>query len=175
MEGSVSILTFGFSTPKKQTLLSRVIRLVENTKYSHTYLSYYDEQFQGSIVYHAALMNVHITPCSAFDKHNSIIEYYPILVPEGKKVEVLKLCGEYLDRPYGHLQIVGMGIARLLYLWFGVKTKNILADGPKTFVCSELMGRILLILGFDVDLKLLEYEGVKYINAVLKRGSTIAQ
>jgi hypothetical protein len=126
-------------------------------------------------VYHAAFMNVHITPTSVFDAHNSIIEYYAINVTDEQKEKVLKLCGEYLDKPYGHLQIIGMGVARLLYLWFGVKTKNILADGPKTFVCSELMGRILQILGFDVDLNVLEYEGVKYINAVLKRGTALVR
>jgi hypothetical protein len=167
------ILTFGFSTPKKQTILSRLIRLVENTKYSHTYLSYYDEQFQGRIVYHAAFMNVHITPCSVFDEHNAIVESYAVMVTDEQKAAVLKLCGEYLDKPYGRSQIVGMGLVRLMHLWLGVKVKNPLADGSSTFVCSELMGRILSILGFDVDLDLLEYEGVKYINTVLKNSAAV--
>lgn len=164
----MSILIFGFSTPKKQTIISRLIRLIEGTPYSHTYLSYYDEQFQGNIVYHAAFMNVHITPKQIFLDKNKVIEMYPRLVTDKQKQEILKLCGEYADTPYGHKQMIGMGFARLVYLWFGKKIKNPFADGPHTQVCSELMGRILHKLGDPVDLDLLEYEGPKYINKILR-------
>jgi hypothetical protein len=159
---------FGFSTPKKQTIVSRLIRLVEGTPYSHAYMQFYAESLQANLIYQASYVSVHFTNMTRFCDKAEIIEYFEVPVPPEKEKELLKFCVDSVDTPYGATQLVGQAMARLYYNWFGKRIKNPLADGPKTEVCSELVGKAMIIIGLPVDASRLEFEGPKYLNNILR-------
>lgn len=153
----------GFSRPTEDTLISRAIRLVERTPYSHVYVRFYSENLDRHLCFHANIDNVHFLRYSKFLKKNTVIEEFEIeLNPEQKK-KAMQFCIDRAAIRYGTTQLIGMGIIRLVRAWFGIKIKNPFADKERRQVCSELVGYLLSHLGYPIDTTALETEGPAFI------------
>lgn len=99
---------------------------------------------------------------------NIIVEEYAVIVTEEQKNKILQYCIDTVENPYGTLQLIGMGIARLQKVITG-KGKNPFRDGERSQVCSELVGRILRIIGMDIQEEDLEIEGPKFVRDLVKK------
>lgn len=155
----------GFSTSsRKNSWISAGIRFVERTPYSHVYIRFYSESLERWLVYHASHTDIHFNNIETFNNENKVLEEYRVLTNSQKRKEALQLCVDRVGRPYGRLQLVGMGIVRLIHSWFDVRLKNPFSDGEKTQVCSELVGHVLNKLGFSISISDLEFEGPRYIH-----------
>jgi len=157
-------ILIGFSTPKsKWSVFSFLIRLFEETPYSHTYIKVWSDVLGGYIVYQESGFSMNAVNGEIFDQKEKIFAEYKIAVTEAQLFEIIHYSVENLGTPYGIRQIVGMLGARVLRQLGFKNAKNPFADGPKTMVCSEFVGRVLALLGSPVDPEVLEIEGPKVI------------
>lgn len=157
----------GFSTRIKPSLISRLIQFVERTPYSHVYMRVSANSLDRELVYHASEDNLHFMNFDEFKNINNIIEEYIIPISAEEKKKVLQYCIDRAGRHYGKREFVGIGAVRLVKWLTGRQIKNPLRNEEKTMVCSELVGRILIILGSSLDPRLLEIEGPKFIKQEL--------
>lgn len=156
-------LMIGFSRPKNFNPISWIIRAVGGTSYSHTYIRIYSASIDRFLVYHASKKDIHFSNWNTFQRHNEIIEEYPFPVTQEQKREILQFCVDNIETPYGRLQLMGMGLVRIVKLWFDRTISNPLKDGTKSSICNELVGRILQKLGSDIKDSDLESQDLKFI------------
>jgi hypothetical protein len=157
-------IIIGFSTPKNPlAVFSALIRVFEETPYSHTYIKIWSDVINGYIVYQESGLVMNAINGAVFDKKEKIFAEYKINVTEDQLSEIVKYSVDSLGIPYGVRQIAGMLSARVLRQLGFRNMKNPFADGPKTMVCSEFVGRVLALLGHPIDKDILEIEGPKMI------------
>lgn len=156
----------GFSKPNHFAVGSLLIRLIEGTDFSHTFILINGSVFQES------MPEINVIDYVDFQKKNKIVDLHTICVSDEKLDEIISFCVDSLTAkvPYGRYQLVGMGAVRLLNR-LGFRFKNPFADGQKTMVCSEFVGYILKILGISVPMDQLEVEGPKLIHKIVKKSA----
>lgn len=134
-------IRIGFSKPKNKLFpwFSWLIRVYENTQYSHVYIRWDVEGLQEKICYQASGLQVNFIGQKIFEEEILPVHEYSLisaLSPENQK-ELLKFCISNSGVPYGIKQIFGIVIQKLFRL-----NKNPFADNSNSFVCSELIGTI---------------------------------
>lgn len=127
----------GFSTQNHP--VSTTIRLIENAPYSHTYVKFYLPEYEEYIIYHATGSMIHFLREERFKTKNRVIREYEVELPDKECKNFIRNSFKKSGIPYGRLQIIGMLIVRLGYLWFGQEWKNPLSDGRNSQICSELI------------------------------------
>ena len=133
----MSQLIIGFSKSKKKfPIISWLIRLVQNTEFSHVYLKRNSKY--GPYVYQANGHGVNFTNIQWFLEQNEVTEEFIISVSDEVKDRIMKKAIELCGRPYSQKDIIGI----LLAQWFNIKS-NLLADGEYAFICSELVVELL--------------------------------
>ncbi len=162
-----SQIIFGFSTHKNFNLISWAIRSVEKTPYSHVYIRFKADSLGRWLIYQASHDQLNFMPMDDFKSINSVVEEYAVAVSDVQKRDVVRYCVDTVSRPYGRLNLIGVGVSRLAKDWFGLDLKNPFRDGGKTQICAELAGRILNILGAGISDQDLELAGPKYINSIV--------
>lgn len=160
-------VTIGFSRPKGFSILSTIIRWVEGTKFDHTYLRIYSKSLDRWLIYHASKTSLHFSNWESIQANNVICEEYELPIFEAEKVKILQYCVDNLEKPYGVLELIGIGWVRLARA-LGYKIKNPFSDGLKTEVCSEVVGHVLKMIqdhddGPFITDEQLETEGPKFI------------
>lgn len=156
-------ITIGFSTSKNKFAIgSAVIRAFEGTPYSHTYMEFWSESIFRSLIYQASHGMVNFMNVVEFQKHSKVVESYMLVVTDEQHKKILAFCVDYVGVEYGKLELIGIGLAKIKRQ-LGLSKTNPFKDGKKTFICSELMGYVLKILGCEFDIKELEVQGPKFI------------
>lgn len=157
-------ISIGFSKPNSFKIGSFLIRKMEGTEFSHTFLLVDHDIYQES----ASCFNKIVY--SFFLKDHIIVDMHEISISDEKYDEIMYFVSECVNKriPYGKLQIVGMGFIRLVNQLFRRKFKNPFADGMKTMVCSEVVAEILRIAGHPLPQDQIEIEGPKYIHKFVK-------
>lgn len=136
-------LIIGFSKPKKFKIISWIIRQTEKTLFSHVYLKFHSDNLDRDIVYQASGRQVNFVGSVMFLRyHESLIEF-ELEINDNEKQEILKTCIDKAGIPYGRKQLIGLGLVRFLAL-FGKKIRNPFSDNDTTYICSELIGYILV-------------------------------
>lgn len=136
-------LIIGFSKPKKFKLISWCIRQVEKTPFSHVYLKFHSDNLDRDIIYQASGMQVNFTGSTMFLDHHKVVMEFQLETSEQENLEILKTCVDKAGIPYGIKQLLGLGLVRVL-AFFGKKIKNPFSDKDTTYICSELVGFILI-------------------------------
>lgn len=140
------ILKVGFSRPKDWKLFSQIIQWSEHAPFSHTFLRWSSETLNCELVYQASHGMVHFVSGERFDRENETVIEYCVELTDEQFNAIAKKCIELAGTKYGTLQIIGMALER------ATKVRNPFRDGPKTFVCSELVGEVLKqIMQIDLD------------------------
>lgn len=109
---------------------------------SHARVRFFDSKHQVWWVYEASGTKVKLIGydrAMTVAKVTATYEFY--ITPEAKKQLVINI-NKSIDKPYGKLQLVGLGIVRLLRL-FAIKISNPFSDGKKTEVCVETVYWVL--------------------------------
>jgi hypothetical protein len=153
-------ITIGFSTPKKFNIVSFLVRSIERTPYSHTFIGFHGCTGR-KLVTEVNTNNVNINGWYNFIKKNKVISYAIIKVNDELYWTLIDAIHERLGHKYGYKTIIGLFLNRV----FGLK--NPWTDGPETLLCHEYLIFILNELGFSININA-EKEGPKALHDWLK-------
>ena len=137
----MKIITVGFSS-HKTSILSKLIRLVEGTPYSHTYVKFRSDSLDRDLIYQASGLAVNFMSPIIFHDHNIVCAEYILEVPDEVHKKVLQFAIDNCGKPYGLKGLFGMAYVKIARV-FGKKVDNPFSDGGKTYVCSELVSTII--------------------------------
>jgi hypothetical protein len=142
-------IVVGFSRHKGFAPLSWLIMAVERTPFSHVYLSFYSNSLDRRLIYHATGSGVHFISQQRFEAKNVVVSFSELPISAEGKTAMLRWCVDQAGKPYGKLQIVGLGLKRLA-AFFGFKIKNPFPNGEYADVCSEAVVRALMAAGYKI-------------------------
>lgn len=145
-------LYIGFSKPrnKKFPIISWLIRLFENTPYSHVYIRWNSDYLERSIIYQASGSSVNFEEGRNFIKKNEILTEFELLVSEDIEKNIKQKAMDLCNISYGIKQISGLLLVKLFKL-FNKNIQNPFSDGSATYVCSELVADLLIVTDFESD------------------------
>lgn len=136
----------GFSKHRGFAPLGWLIMRCEGTNFSHTFVRVRSESLNRNLIYQANGSGVFFIGQEMFDRSNQVVEEYEIEVSDAAKVKFLQWAVDSSGKPYGHLQLVGLGMMRLAKL-FGLRIKNPFGNRDSAYVCCELVVEALETLG----------------------------
>jgi len=142
-------IIIGFSRPNmKFPILSWLIRFLENTNYSHVYVSWYSNILQDYISYEAVGKSVRFLGPTAFKKRIIPVKQYKLKMNDQQYRELLKICLSEAGKSYGILQLIGLAFDRFL-----PRKGNPFPNKQDKYICSELVLIILQkVFGVGLDL-----------------------
>lgn len=141
-------VVIGFSRPKSRfALFAWTIRLaLGGTKYSHSYISYYDSTVKDYMIFEASAPSVHKIPKKEFLKKNIIVKEFNICLNEHLFVDGLSKAILLRGTPYGLKAVFGVAIR-----WLFNINRNPYDDDERTVFCSEFVAIILKEWGYKID------------------------
>lgn len=141
----------GFSKARGRfPILSWLIRAIEGTKYSHTYLRIPSAWLQRNFYFQASSVMVNFMGAKYFDEHAEVVEEFPIRVSPETKKKIWQYCIDNAGKPYSVKQLPGIGIV-LLGKALGKDWKNPFSDGRSMVVCVEAIADLMEeTLGTDI-------------------------
>jgi uncharacterized protein YycO len=132
-------IVVGFSKAKKKTaIVSWLIRLFQNTPFSHTYIRFYSQKYDRWLVYQASKTAVNFMEYSHFLENNEIVEEITIITTDAQKTALVTYAIDTVGRPYSIKALLGFALETI-----GLPYKWLLQNGDKSYVCSELVLRAL--------------------------------
>lgn len=140
------MITVGFSRHKGFAPLSWLIMLCERTNFSHAYIRLHSESLDRDLIYQATGAGVNFVGSVMFDQTAQVVEEYKIEISEDARKKLLQWCVDNAGKPYGRMQILGLGLVRLAKL-VGIRMKNPFPNGNGAYVCCELVAEALENLG----------------------------
>ena len=138
-------IIIGFSRADSNLKLgSTAIQLAEKRNFGHAYIRYYSNEKQCDIVAQASHGFVNEMNFDIFKETNIVVKEYTLECNEEHFKKVLKFIGSKLGTKYSQMQIILIGIKKVLR--FEVKQYN----KDKYFICSEFAAVICNILDIEV-------------------------
>jgi len=139
------ILSIGESHPKKWKIGAAVIKAVEGTDHTHSFVSWRDEHLDIRKVAEARGGGGRIVINEQFRQENEIVRIFQYDITEDKLKELETWIWKNM-KPYGYKHNLGLGIMRLgnrLLQIFGSKeiAQNPFKDGLFSQICVELTAR----------------------------------
>lgn len=132
-----------FSSPKKWKPFAELIKFADNTAYSHVYFEFHTNTLQYPLIYQASHTMVNFMGYEIFYSHNKMIKKYELEISDENYHRLMQFCVNNAGKPYPILQVVGIGIQKLLKC-VGIKNShNIFRNKDEQMVCSELADIIL--------------------------------
>lgn len=108
---------------------------------SHSRVRFYDLKHQVWWIYEAGGTSVKLVGPYVMDK-TKVVRQYEFYITREAKISLIRKINESIGKPYGFLQLVGLGLVKLLAP-FSIKISNPFADGNKTEVCVEAVYWVL--------------------------------
>jgi len=157
----------GFSK-NTSSLLSKTIRAVEGSGYSHVYIRKVSKY--GEYVYQASGLQVNFMNIDIFKTNNVIVEEYEFELPDDKKEKLISFFMKYCGTSYSVKSLFKI-LAVLACDRIGIKL-HLKGDGIETFICSEL-GAFFCeeILGIDIP-EDIDFVTPKSLNPFVKTHGT---
>lgn len=140
-------INVGFS--KNKMMISKLIRWIERTEYSHVYLRLHIPQLSRNVIYEAVGSNVRFVGESTWS-FNEVVEEYEWEVSEEEYKQILQFAIDTAGKHYGLGSMLGLGIVRVASC-LGITLSNPFSDGSKNFVCSELAAIIMKKYFFNIQ------------------------
>ncbi len=141
-------IKIGFSTPPSTLFKpgASLIRWWIDRDYSHTYIQFTSERLNISNVYQASHGMVHFREFNKFQKDNVIIKEYILDISDEQYNQILRQCMDIAGEGYGYSELITIVLHDILFK-FGIKLTH---NGPG-YVCSELIGTVIEILGISFE------------------------
>lgn len=158
-------IIIGFSRPKKFKLHAWFIMKLDRVNFDHAYLRFHSGNFDREIIYQAIGKGVQFIGNNLFQSINDSIEEYEIEIDQEQHVKLMQFCIDNSGIPYGLLQVLGVGLVKLLSR-VHITISNPFGDGLKTEFCDEIIGRCLNQINkteFDYDFENLTPSDLKDI------------
>lgn len=140
-------LHIDLSKPSKWKPLAWLIMLCEGSKFSHASIRMEASSLDRELIYQATGSGVHFLGRRAFDENHLIVKSYTVEISDSGKVKLLQWCVDSCGKPYGKLQLLGIGLKRAAQL-FGWKIKNPFASKDANYICCKLAVVALEEAGF---------------------------
>lgn len=140
-------LQIELSKPNKWKPLAWLIMLCEGSKYSHASISLWADSLDRTLIYQATGSGVHFIGQAAFDLEHVVVDKYCFDISPEAKTKVLQWAIDNCGKPYGRIQLLGLGLKRLVRL-LGFKMKNPFASGKDNYICCKLAAAALDESGF---------------------------
>jgi len=135
-------IIIGFSRPNGWfEPFSWLIRLMDDSSFSHTYIKYYNNYSARWIILQASGLEVNIIGETAFNIKENIIKEFAIPISDAQKLKTVQFGIDNLGVPYGLKHIIGIVIVKFANL-FGKRIANPFPEAG-TMVCSELVAYAL--------------------------------
>ena len=139
----MSTITIGFSKSKKRLPIgSWLIRLYENTPYSHVYLKFHSETLNRVLIYEAVGSGLRFIGSKAWGSHAVEVASFDVAMIQANYVTLLQYCVDNAGTEYGFMQNVGVVISRLFKL-----KSNPFQKGKN---CSEVVSEVLKLEGYTL-------------------------
>lgn len=135
-------IIIGFSKPKKFSLHGLIIEKIDNSQFDHAYIRFNLDQIERNIVFQSIAIGVQLVSESEFEERCTPVEEYQLQISEQQFIIMLQFCFDKAGKPYGILDVLGLGIAKILYK-LGLKEKNPFFEGDSTYFCSQLVAQCL--------------------------------
>jgi hypothetical protein len=126
-------IKIGFSRAIGFKPFSWAIQLWEGTNFSHTYIEFYSEEFQQTLIIQASHGMVNVMTKDRFLKINKVVEEFELDIYKPEMFAAIRYAGQHLGKKYSLASIMLIVLKRL-----GIKTKR-LKDDSRRFHCSELV------------------------------------
>lgn len=136
----------GFSA-RRYNLLSRLIRWLTNSKYSHTFIVIDDVEKIScqTRILQASGWKVQVNTLDEYLKPGIDICIYLLDKSEEDKEKAIQYCNIFLKEPYGFFQLIGF-LPVFFLRKLGIQIKNPISYGVP---CSELVWRFMNCLGIS--------------------------
>lgn len=147
-------ITIGFSKSKVGfPVIAWLIMLCERVPFSHAYVKVHSDSLDRDLIYQATGSGVYFVGLPAFQLHSQTVEEYSLEVSDAAKKKMLQWAVDTSGKPYGRLQLAGIGLKRVCSL-VGIKIGNPFKTGSGAYICTELAAQATEELGipFGVDL-----------------------
>lgn len=139
-------IIIGFSTSSSFSIYSKAIQIVEETKYSHVYIKFFEPAIKRDVIYQSSGLAVNFCNQTSFDASETTISEYEIDITPEKKAEIIAYMFDHVGLPYGFLKILGISIYLILGL-IGIKlARNPFDKEDKGLFCSEVGYNIISML-----------------------------
>lgn len=142
----------GFSKPSSGFQpFAWLIRKWEGTEYSHVYIRIPSAFLETDVIYQASGLAVNMQSSATFFGHATSLAEFQFDITDETQRNLLQTALSKLGTSYSIRQVLGMGLARA-YNLVGLQDRyNPLTDGRAAYVCSELVGEVLVqYLGADI-------------------------
>ena len=141
-------ITIGFSSPINNPfpVLSWAIKTIYRIPYSHTYIKFYEEDADRYVIFESVGVGARFIGINLWEQHAEVIREIELSTTPEKFKKIKQMCIDHAGLKYGKMQVIGIYIAKL----FRMK-RNIFKNGDDLLVCSEIIGRIMVELGYDFD------------------------
>jgi hypothetical protein len=161
-------VSVGFSRRHKRNPLNWLISLVERTEASHVFIKIYSKSLDRNLIYHADLRGVFFIGEESFIKNNKILKEYDISssIDEQFRIKMLQFTIDESGKRYNTLQLLGILYIRIMKV-FGFKVLNPFRNNAKSYICTELVIRMLVELGHSYPDDL-ESVGIKCLEDYLE-------
>lgn len=134
----MKIVRIGFSTHKHFNVVSRLIQLVDGTRFSHVFVQFDISSTNQTVIYEASGLSVKFISYDNWSIKSMPVAYATFNLTDEQFTRALKFIIENCSKSYGLMALIGLGVKRL----FNLKT-NPFKDGGNSFICSELVVKTL--------------------------------
>lgn len=135
-------IIIGFSRPKSFfEPFSWLIRLIDRSQFSHTYIKYYDNYANRWVIFQASGLTVNYIGQTLFNSKEILCAEFTIPITSAQKLTTIQYAIDTLGTPYGMKHILGIVLVKFANL-FGKRIANPF-DESGTMVCSELVAYML--------------------------------
>lgn len=132
------VLSVGESKPKCFKPASAIIRYIEMTDHTHTFVSWRDPRVDVRIVAEARGSGCRVVTNHTFKSENEVVRIFQYEVDEHNLIDFEKYVWDQMGRPYGHKHLFG-----LLLMRAGLTNSNPFKDGEFSQICVELSVRAI--------------------------------
>lgn len=161
------MIVFGFSRAKSNLNFgSWIIRKVQGTSYSHTYVKWHDQMTDKWVIYQATGKGgVGYVTEENFARHSIIIKEFACANDPFEFSNAMKYCQNNSGQDYGFFQLVGILYAKTVK-WIGGRVDNPFPQGQ---VCCETVAVLLMDhFGVQMDHADMDVIDVKYVHDKLE-------
>lgn len=141
-------LIIGFSKPVKKTFHGWLIEKVDNASFDHAYLRFTLNEIERDVVFQSIAIGVQLVSVVEFEIRSIPVEEYTLSISKDQFITMLQFCFDNAGKPYGLLDVLGLGISRLLNK-IGIKAKN--PFGEKGIISSEFCSQAVALCLNDID------------------------
>lgn len=130
------MIYIGFSRPRRFKIFSALIMLFLGASFSHVYMRFYDDYTSKWIIFEASHGEVHLIEEFNWRLKNTVVREQSFELDEKHRREVIRFVIDNLQKPYSFTNILGI-------VFHSLTGKKWFLDGPKAYICSELIALAL--------------------------------